>query len=131
MRRQFQLPSDDHEYLEALGKDWEAVIDAQNQWVIVGGFDVPNGYNHQAVSVALRLPATYPDVQIDMAYFFPDLARADGKQINALSPLALDGKTWQQWSRHRAADGWRPGIDNIETHLLYVRAWLESELKKR
>jgi len=131
MRRQFQLPSYDHEYLDSFGGGWETIIDAQNQWIVIPGFDVPPGYNHTAVAVALILPATYPDVQIDMAYFSPHLQRADGKPINALSLQSLDGKSWQRWSRHRAADGWRPGIDNIETHLLYVRAWLEAELSKR
>jgi hypothetical protein len=66
-----------------------------------------------------------------MAYFNPALARDDGKQIGAVTPFQLDGKTWQQWSRHRSnVTDWRPGEDNIETHLLYVTAFLESELKK-
>jgi hypothetical protein len=132
MRRDFQLPEADREFLDSV-KEWEAVIDGGNRWVIVGGFDVPAGYNHTSVSVGLILPASYPDVQIDMAYFLPDLARADGKVINKLSPQSLDGKMWQRWSRHRPnpALDWRPGIDNIQTHLVYVRSWLEEEFKKR
>lgn len=132
MRRAFQLPEPDRDFLEASAKSWETVIEGETRWVIIGGFDVPPGYNHAAVSVGLILPASYPDVQIDMAYFSPDLGRSDGKAINALSQQQLDGKPWQRWSRHRpdSAD-WRPGFDNIETHLLYVRNWLEEEFQKR
>jgi hypothetical protein len=131
MRRQFQLPAVDQEFLDARRKPWEAVMEALVRWVIIEEFTVPAGYNYGLVSVALRIEPSYPDVQIDMAYFLPHLARADGKPIQALSPHPLDGKSWQRWSRHRGSDGWRPGIDNIETHLLYVTAFLEAELKKR
>lgn len=132
MRRAFQLPAIDQEFLDSRNKPWETVLEGQIQWVIIEGFAVPAGYNHATASVALRLPPTYSDGQIDMAYFHPHLARADGKQIKALSPQQLDGKPWQQWSRHRVgADAWRVGFDNIETHLLYVTAFLESELTKQ
>jgi hypothetical protein len=43
----------------------------------------------------------------------------------------LDGKQFQQWSRHRTgANPWRPGLDNVCTHLLLVNSWLEKELRK-
>ncbi len=100
--------------------------------MIIDGFAVPRGYNHTAVSVALLLHASYPDVQIDMAYFLPALVRADGRSIRALGDQSLDRKTWQRWSRHRVgADAWRAGVDNIETHLLFVTAFLEEELRKQ
>ncbi len=129
MRRAFDLLAVDREFLDSREKPWETIVES-SQWVLIEGFELPVGYNHSVVSVALRLPASYPDVQIDMAYFFPALARADGKIINRLTPQPLDGKAWQQWSRHRVGeDAWRPGTDNMETHLLYVTAWLEAELQ--
>jgi hypothetical protein len=132
MRRAFDLSEVDREFLDARGQPWEASLEGQNRWVLIENFDLPAGYNYSVVSVALLLPASYPDVQIDMAYFFPALARKDAKAINALSNRALDQKTWQQWSRHRVEpDAWRPGVDNIETHLRFVTAWLEEELHKR
>jgi hypothetical protein len=129
-RRSFQLLAVDQNLLDARGNEWETVIEGQERWIITGGFDVPNGYNHKCVSVALLLPPAYPDVQIDMAYLWPALARADGKSIRNLTSRQIDGKQWQQWSRHRASDGWRPDIDNLETHLLYVTSFLEMELLK-
>jgi len=131
MRHDFTLGETDRAFLESREKPWQALLDGQNRWVIVEGFDVPAGYNHSVSSVALVLPPSYPDTQIDMAYFFPELARVDGKPIRALSPRQLDGKSWQQWSRHRVGDdAWRAGSDNIETHLRYVTAFLQDELRK-
>ena len=131
MRREFQLSAGDLEFLDSRKKPWETLIANKVRWVIIDGFDVPKGYNNALVTVAVLLQPSYPDVQIDMAYFLPHLARSDGKQIKALTALQLDEKAWQQWSRHRVgADAWRPGEDNIQTHLLYVTAFLECELKK-
>ncbi len=131
MRREFSLPATDREFLDSRGRPWETVLESGNRWVIIDGFDVPCGYNHTAVAVALLLQASYPDVQIDMAYFLPSLERADGRPILAIGNQSLDRKTWQRWSRHRVgADAWRAGIDNIETHLLFVTAFLEQELRK-
>ena len=73
----------------------------------------------------------YPDTQIDMAYFFPELSRADGKAIGAVTPTAFEGKNWQQWSRHRTAtSAWRIGEDNLSTHMILVADWLNQELLK-
>ena len=129
-RRQFDLPEADREFLDSRGTPWETIIEGQTRWVLLERFDVPQGYNHRTAMLALRIQPTYPDDQINMAYFLPHLARADGKSINKLTPLQIDGKSYQQWSRHRASGVWRSGIDNIETHLLYVTAFLEGELKK-
>jgi E2/UBC family protein E len=82
-------------------------------------------------AAALRIKPSYPDDDIDMVYFHPALALTSGKSIGQLSLLALDGKQYQQWSRHRTpANPWRPGLDNVCTHLLQVNNWLERELKK-
>lgn len=130
MRRAFQLPATDQCFLDSAYPKWEAIIEGNSQWVILDKFKVPAGFNHPLAGLALLIDPMYPDIQIDMAYFKPDLARADGKGINALSTHHLDGQIWQRWSRHREPNQWRPGFDNVETHLLYVSSFLELELKK-
>jgi hypothetical protein len=130
MRRGFQLPAEDLECLVALGMSWEAVNEGNAKWIIFPEYPIPEGYNHRTASAALRIPALYPDEQIDMVYFFPALALASGRAIARLTPFALDGKQYQQWSRHRTRDNpWRLGLDNICTHLLQVNNWLDRELK--
>ena len=131
MRRAFQLAEEDEECLAALGLKWEAIIENGTKWLVFPEYPIPEGYNHRVAAAALRIKPSYPDDDIDMVYFHPALALTSGKAIGQLSPLALDGKQYQQWSRHRtAANPWRPGLDNVCTHLLQVNNWLERELKK-
>ena len=97
--------------------------------MILHEYPVSGGYNHTTVSAALEVPPSYPDTQIDMVYFHPHLAPANGRAVRQLSTRAFDGKIWQRWSRHRtAANPWRRGYDCIETHVLLVDEWIEREL---
>ena len=131
VRRQFELPDADREFLdERMRRPWEAVVERAGRWVILHEYPAPNGYNHATVNAALQLPASYPDTQIDMVYFWPHLARTDGRAIGGLSTKKFDEKTWQRWSRHRTSTNpWRRGYDCIETHVLLVGEWLERECR--
>ena len=129
-RKQFSLPPDDIDWLNAHGLPYELVVEGTPR-LVVHRFPVPAGYNVDNVSLYLRIEPGYPDTQIDMVYFYPALTRRDGRAIGALAQEAFDGKTWQRWSRHRTpANPWRPGIDNVSTHLALVAEWLERELRK-
>ena len=131
MRRQFQLPEGDEGGIEARGLPWETIVEGGSRWLLIHNFPVPVGYNHLTASAALRIPPSYPDDQIDMVYFSPALALASGKAIGALTLTTIDGKSYQQWSRHRTeANPWRPGLDDVGTHLLQVESWLARELVK-
>lgn len=127
MRRDFELGPADVRALDALGCSWEAIRSGFGRYVLIHGHAVPDGYNHPAVDVAIRLDV-YPPGPLDMAYVHPPLARADGKAINNLSLLEIDGKPFQQWSRHYA---FRPGVDTLTSHLRRFRSWLTHEFRKR
>lgn len=130
VRRQFNLPEYDLEYLERRGLPWETVLDGSVRWVVLHEHRLPDGYNHRAVSAALQLSPSYPETQIDMVYFLAQLALTNGKAIQQLSNQNFDGKTWQRWSRHRTdANPWRRGYDCVETHVLLVDEWLEREVR--
>ncbi len=131
MRRQFDLPEADVDHLAARGHPWETLAEGDARWLLIHGFPVPAGYNHSAVQLALRIEPAYPDTQIDMAYFFPALARTDGRAIGALTNQAIDGRGFQRWSRHRTGNNpWRPGEDDLSTHLVLVEDWLRREFAK-
>jgi hypothetical protein len=131
MRRDFALPAEDMEWLEARGKPFELVTDGGILRVVVHEFAVPTGYDVDSVEANVRIESGYPDTQIDMVYFSPAMALASGKAIGALSTDSFDGKTWQRWSRHRTGTNpWRPGIDNLATHFALVHDWLEREVRK-
>lgn len=133
MRKQFELPSFDAKYLETTGLAWETIVESSGRWLLLHNRLVPRGYTVEHVSVALQIPAGYPDAEIDMAYFHPDLTRSDGKPIGAADARQdLDGKSFQRWSRHRTGESaWRPGDDDISTHLVLVDDWLEREFQLR
>jgi hypothetical protein len=132
LRMDFRLPAIDEEYLNGLGLSWETIRDGQNQWLIIHAWKLPNGYNIAIVDLALMIPSNYSDSQIDMVFFKPALARSDGRSINNLSQIVIAGLTWQQWSRHRTAQNpWRPGIDDVASHLGLVDEWLRREFGPR
>ena len=132
MRREFDLPECDVEFLDTLGLRWEAVRDGQLGRVVIYDHPVPSGLKPDRVALNVRIEPGYPDTQIDMAYVYPPIEREDGKPIRAIANDKFDGKVWQRWSRHRTpANPWRPGVDDIATHLELVRSWFGRERKGR
>ena len=127
MRRHFELPEEDEEYLDSFGLDWETVITTNVHWLFIHKFPIPDGFNHIKATLAIRI-AGYPQGPLDMAYFNPPLGRKDGQTINALSPIVIDGENFQQWSRHYK---WRAGEDSLVTHIAQIPHWLTKEFSKR
>lgn len=132
MRKDFQLPEEDVIFLDGLELSWEAIYDQNMQWLIVHDYPVLFGFNHEKISVAVRIETGYPRTQLDMAYFYPALQRLDGKTINAVCEQMIDGKQFQRWSRHRTpVNPWREGIDDLSTHLALISFWFEQEFIKQ
>jgi hypothetical protein len=128
----FLLQQEDVSYLEEKGLAYETVLSDGAQWVILRDYALPAGYNQPHTDVAIRIPQNYPIAPLDMFYMYPNLARTDGQAIGALSPLAIEGKQYQQWSRHRTANNqWVPGEDNLATHIALMNHSLNEEFTKR
>jgi Prokaryotic E2 family E/Multiubiquitin len=131
LRRAYALLESDREYLDGLGLPWEAVIDNGIKRLVILDWPMPQGYTINSTSINIRLEPGYPDSEIDMAYFHPAVARANGKLIGATSTEIFDGREWQRWSRHRTVkSAWRIGIDCVATHMAFVDGWLSDELLK-
>jgi hypothetical protein len=127
----FALPEADQRYLDNLGLPWECIKDGSTQWLIIRGWQVPDGYNHRQVDMALLIPPLYSDAQIDMVYFDPPLSRTDGRLIRQLTNCPIQQKNWQRWSRHRTQQNpWRPGVDDLASHLALVDDWLRREFEQ-
>ncbi|RVC28807.1 hypothetical protein EN893_20115 [Mesorhizobium sp. M7A.F.Ca.CA.004.04.2.1] len=131
LRRNFELEEEDEAFLQQYERPWETIIDG-SPWVLIHDFPVPKGYDHDKVIAAIRIESGYPHAQLDMVYFYPGLQRIDGQPIGRTEARqALDGKTFQRWSRHRTgANPWKPGFDNLGTHIFLVEEWLEREFEK-
>lgn len=128
LARAFSLPEEDETFLNHHDYQWETIIQGRQRWLIIRSFPVPEGYNHSHVDVAILITPGYPTSQLDMAYFFPALHRSDGKAIKALANQNIEGKIYQRWSRHYSTTNpWRPGLDDISSHLTLVKHWLARE----
>src|SRR3972149_442349 len=129
MRRDFRLPEQDEQFLGGLGLAWETISEPSNRWLLLQAYPIPRGYNHLQVDVIVNVSPGYPDAQLDMVYFHPHLARLDGKGlIQVAGGHSGNGRDWQRWSRHRTpANPWRPGVDDLATHLGLVDEWLVRE----
>lgn len=101
-------------------------------WLLIKEFPISSGYNFNSSCAALRISGDYLSAGLDMVYFYPALARADGVPIGATQGTAsIRGQTFQQWSRHRTPQNpWRSGLDNIASHLSLVEEWLLREFRK-
>jgi hypothetical protein len=125
----FEMPEEDTQCLDAMGLEWETIIEGNVRWLIFPTYPIPDAYNVSSASAAIRIKSSYPDEDIDMVYFSPPLSLKSGKFIRQLSLTTIDGKTYQQWSRHRtSANPWRQGLDNACTHMLQVDDWLAREI---
>jgi len=84
-----------------------------------------------SLALLCRYLGAYPDSQIDMVYFLPPLERVDRRSIAALSSQMICGEELPEMARHRtSANPWRPGVDDVPTHLTLVDDWLSRELAR-
>lgn len=129
--RQFALLKDDEIYLDDLGQKWETIVNSEgHRWLIIRDYPVPDGYIVKSTTLALMVPPTYPQAEIDMFYVHPHLHRTNGAEIPATQALQdINGLSFQRWSRHRGAiKPWNPRRDNVITHLALVESALLKEV---
>lgn len=124
LSRDFELLPDDVTCLDSTGLEWEACLINGERWIFLRRFPLPEGLMPRESDMGLRLSPNYPMTQIDMAYFNPPLHHAAQRNIPNLATITVDNVSWQQWSRHRPDGSWRPGIDDLESHLAFVRNFL-------
>lgn len=130
--RAFPVLNVDEAFLNAKFPSWEAVVDGGRQWIVLPDFTLPPGYSVQQVRLALEIQPTYPAVEIDMFYLFPAVTLNSGAQIPAADAMvAIRDQQFQRWSRHRTPAGpWKPGYDNVKTHMALVDNALLKEVQQ-
>jgi hypothetical protein len=130
--RQFHLLPTDEAYLDSTHPGWQAILQSERQWVILPKYNMPAGYSIDIVALAIEIPSTYPMQQVDMFYLFPEVALSSGAVIPATEHRELvQGNSYQRWSRHRGGSSvWRPGVDNVITHLALVESALLKEVQQ-
>lgn len=130
-RRQFRLLPADEQGLTARSLLWETVVHGGRRWLLLQDVALPEGYLVEKTSIAIEVPTSYPTAELDMFYCYPQLTRRDGMAIPQTQVTEMiEGKGFQRWSRHRGAIApWRPGLDNVVTHLALVEAALLREVE--
>ncbi|MEP7372348.1 MAG: E2/UBC family protein [Chitinophagaceae bacterium] len=129
-QRGFSLPEEDIDFLKSVGFRWEALAEISYMWLLIHDYPLPDGYTVKNCTLALMIPPNYPATEIDMAYFYPQLIKSSGKTIGATTNQPIGGKVFQRWSRHRLPNEWKPGVDNVATHLTLVDNWLKNDINR-
>lgn len=131
LRRDFQLSGSDEQGLANRDLVWETLVEGGRRWLLLTNYPLPAGLSSSAATIALEIPPTYPSAEIDMFYCLPHLALADGRRIaQTEARAAIRGQQFQRWSRHRGAGSpWKPGSDNVLTHLALIDAALLREIE--
>lgn len=126
LRRDFTLPRELEDQLEASGFVVETVLHGNQRWAVTAPVDTPDGYAPARARLAVPVPQD-PLAAHDMLWVSPPLVRIDGKppQAVAMQP-GPDGTAWQRWSRHYET-GWKPGVQTLATHIRTVWKWIAAE----
>ncbi|MFW5393263.1 multiubiquitin domain-containing protein [Yersinia sp. 2544 StPb PI] len=127
----FALLEKDTAYLNQQNFEWETRVVGARRWLIIHDYPLPKGYNHAQIDLAVEIPTTYPDAQLDMFYVYPALTLASGQVISQTeSRESILGNGYQRWSRHlNGATRWNPLTDSVTTHLAVVEESLLREVE--
>lgn len=129
-RRVFNLLPADTAYLDQLGLRWETCIGTDGlRYLVIHDYEMPAGYNHQHVQLAIQVLAGYPVEPLDSFYLYPHVSLATGVlPPNVQLTAQIDGLGFQGWSRHRTTVPWNPHADNVISQLALVEGCLHKEV---
>lgn len=122
------LGEEDVAYLTSKGYDAEATQVDGLVHLVIRNFPFPAQYTPNASDLLLRLPPNFPSAKPDMFWTFPHVRLSTGAYPQTADCFDVQylGRQWQRWSRHFAADQWRPGTDNLKTYLGTIRRELQK-----
>lgn len=120
------LDDADHQWLKDSGFDYEVVEESGWTNLILKGYSLPAGFDHEQVDLLVRLPPGFPDAQPDMFWVDPWIKLTSTGSFAPASeqPEQHVGRTWQRFSRHFANGAWRPGTDSLESWMKTIRLLL-------
>jgi hypothetical protein len=128
------LPEHDRAFLERKEIHFEEVKEGDARGVVLRGVPIPAGLfkkeHDQLVpcdcaDVLVQVPTGYNDAKLDSFYVAPPLYLSTGNAPQNTSITTLFGEECQFWSRHQ--DGWRAGIDGLDTYLPLIREALAAK----
>lgn len=109
----------DQTFLDSLGLEYTVEVADGFVNVVLTDFPAP-GLTPETGDLLLRLPFGFPDATPDMFWVSPALTHNGNRIPGTETTESHVRRSWQRWSRHIGGQ-WRPGVDNLETYLAYVR----------
>ncbi len=121
------LAEDDTNFLQSRGLTFRTHAEGEVVNLVISDYGLPPGYDVTHADLLIRLPNGFPDARPDMFWLSPAVAY----QAGAMPPGSEQRevyveRTWQRWSRHLNENDWRPGIDNLQSYLRFVRTNLQA-----
>ena len=129
---QFEVLPKDDEYLKQVFEDFRTIIDQGRRWLVVENYELPEGYSHKQVTLAIEIPSLYPQAEIDMFYIYPRIYLPNGVTPSCTeAEQIIEEKSYQRWSRHRShVSQWNPVIDSVITHFSLIEESLLREVQQ-
>ena len=124
------LPESDRDYLNQKEYSFQEITENGKNGLIISNWILPkNKYSLEKSDLLIFLPTGYPDIPIDMFYFYPAILLSGNAYAHATDVIeSFNAISWQRWSRHLGAEHWRPEIDGIHTYLKRVENALLSAI---
>jgi hypothetical protein len=121
------LAEDDTNFLDAHGWSFQTHAEGELVNLVISNYELPPGYEATHADLLLRLPGGFPDARPDMFWLSPAVTYQDGQVPPGSEQREVHvDRTWQRWSRHLSDNDWRPGIDNLQSYLRFVRTNLQA-----
>ena len=129
---QFEVLPKDGEYLKQVFGNFRTIIDQGRRWLIVENYELPEGYSHKKITLAIEIPSLYPQAEIDMFYTSPRIYLPNGVTPSCTEvDQIIESKSYQRWSRHRShLSQWNPVIDSVVTHFSLIEESLLREVQQ-
>lgn len=113
------LRAEELEVLERLGFVYRVEQHGGVTHILISGYQLPVGLGSSTTNLLIQIPVGFPDVRPDMFWCQPAVNKTSGVPPGT-SAQVIGAVSWQRWSRH-IGSAWRPGIDDLETYLAYIR----------
>ncbi len=121
------LNEHDVAFLNSHGWRYETHSDGELLNLVIFSYELPPGYAATHADLLIRLPGGFPDAAPNMFWLDPPARnQSDAEPAGADQRESYVGRSWQRWSRHLSAAEWRPGIDNLQSYMRFVRTNLEA-----
>jgi hypothetical protein len=115
------LPQADREWLESSGYAYREVVEGNKHGVILELPLPPGKFQVGRAEILIQILPGYPDTPLDMFWADPALFLvSSGRQPACTIAEGHFGRSWQRWSRHYKQGKWRPGIDDLSSHVTVV-----------